>query len=415
MRALQIAPEPFFSPRGTPFSVYYRCLVQTELGVEVDVLTYGQGDDPDLPGSEDPTITPVVSGSGTGYSYQLELGFAEGCSTTFAPLACGACDGKVTELTLEYQGSLSDALITVTQKKGNQTLTAFEGTVQPGEAFSFVGQDRHGTLGPEIKILVNGELNAEMHTSCSQPIGPGLVSGDFMVVEGASRNGGALCPAEEMSCGACDGKVTHLTLEYQGSLSDALITVTQKEGNRTLTAFEGTVQPGEQLSFIGQDKHGTLGPEIKILVNGELDAELHTSCSQPIGPGVTAGDFMVVEGASRNGGALCAVEPGCAVSGAPYLVFDGTSASWQLTNLGSEAVTVDWLTATWPVENGELIGLGLAGTCIYSGIHPPPTTTIGSGWSGSAEDRMIQPGDTIELLLDFANQAQPGRFLDGSR
>ncbi|MGH2570753.1 MAG: glycosyltransferase family 4 protein [bacterium] len=50
MRALQIAPQPFFSPRGTPFSVYYRCLVLSELGVSVDVLTYGQGDDPDLPG-----------------------------------------------------------------------------------------------------------------------------------------------------------------------------------------------------------------------------------------------------------------------------------------------------------------------------------------------------------------------------
>jgi glycosyltransferase involved in cell wall biosynthesis len=50
VRALQIAPQPFFSPRGTPFSVYYRCLVLSELGVSVDVLTYGQGDDPDLPG-----------------------------------------------------------------------------------------------------------------------------------------------------------------------------------------------------------------------------------------------------------------------------------------------------------------------------------------------------------------------------
>ena len=27
MRALVIAPQPFFSPRGTPFSVYYRTLV----------------------------------------------------------------------------------------------------------------------------------------------------------------------------------------------------------------------------------------------------------------------------------------------------------------------------------------------------------------------------------------------------
>jgi glycosyltransferase involved in cell wall biosynthesis len=50
MRALVIAPQPFFSPRGTPFSVYYRTLVTSELGVKVDLLTYGEGHDVDIPG-----------------------------------------------------------------------------------------------------------------------------------------------------------------------------------------------------------------------------------------------------------------------------------------------------------------------------------------------------------------------------
>lgn len=50
MKALVIAPQPFFSPRGTPFSVYYRTLITAELGVEVDLLTYGQGDDVEIPG-----------------------------------------------------------------------------------------------------------------------------------------------------------------------------------------------------------------------------------------------------------------------------------------------------------------------------------------------------------------------------
>ncbi len=50
MRALVIAPQPFFSPRGTPFSVYYRTLVTSEFGVEIDLLTYGQGQDVELPG-----------------------------------------------------------------------------------------------------------------------------------------------------------------------------------------------------------------------------------------------------------------------------------------------------------------------------------------------------------------------------
>ncbi len=50
MRALVIAPQPFFSPRGTPFSVYYRTMILSELGVEIDLLTYGEGQDVDIPG-----------------------------------------------------------------------------------------------------------------------------------------------------------------------------------------------------------------------------------------------------------------------------------------------------------------------------------------------------------------------------
>lgn len=49
MRYLVIAPQPFFTPRGTPFSVYYRTLILSELGADIDLLTYGQGADPDIP------------------------------------------------------------------------------------------------------------------------------------------------------------------------------------------------------------------------------------------------------------------------------------------------------------------------------------------------------------------------------
>lgn len=49
-KALILAPQPFFSPRGTPFSVYYRTLILAEQGVQADLLTYGQGEDVDIPG-----------------------------------------------------------------------------------------------------------------------------------------------------------------------------------------------------------------------------------------------------------------------------------------------------------------------------------------------------------------------------
>jgi glycosyltransferase involved in cell wall biosynthesis len=50
MKILVIAPEPFFTPRGTPFSIYYRTMITRELGIEVDLLTYGEGEDVDIPG-----------------------------------------------------------------------------------------------------------------------------------------------------------------------------------------------------------------------------------------------------------------------------------------------------------------------------------------------------------------------------
>ena len=61
MKALVIAPEPFFSPRGTPLSVYYRTRALAELGVEVDLLTYGQGQDVEVSGVRYLTQDTVVA------------------------------------------------------------------------------------------------------------------------------------------------------------------------------------------------------------------------------------------------------------------------------------------------------------------------------------------------------------------
>lgn len=50
MRVLMIAPEPFFTPRGTPFSIRSRVQALSALGHSVDLLTYHAGDDIVLPG-----------------------------------------------------------------------------------------------------------------------------------------------------------------------------------------------------------------------------------------------------------------------------------------------------------------------------------------------------------------------------
>jgi glycosyltransferase involved in cell wall biosynthesis len=50
MHILMIAPEPFFEPRGTPFSEYHRIRALTSLGHTVDLATYPFGQNVTLPG-----------------------------------------------------------------------------------------------------------------------------------------------------------------------------------------------------------------------------------------------------------------------------------------------------------------------------------------------------------------------------
>ncbi|MGE5813137.1 MAG: glycosyltransferase family 4 protein [Acidobacteriota bacterium] len=50
MRILMIAPEPFFEPRGTPFSEYHPIRALVELGHTLDLVTYTFGRDVEMPG-----------------------------------------------------------------------------------------------------------------------------------------------------------------------------------------------------------------------------------------------------------------------------------------------------------------------------------------------------------------------------
>lgn len=50
MKILMIAPEPFFEPRGTPFSEYFRMKSLSRMGHEIDLVTYPIGEDKDITG-----------------------------------------------------------------------------------------------------------------------------------------------------------------------------------------------------------------------------------------------------------------------------------------------------------------------------------------------------------------------------
>ncbi|MGZ2368913.1 DUF7467 domain-containing protein [Ancylomarina sp. YFZ004] len=249
----------------------------------------------------------------TSYEYVIPIVEGEKCYVVLAHAKvnncendtdCGECDGKATQLTLRYDGN-SGAQIMVVQKKDN--VVVFDKFVDAGEEFTFIGKDKKGTLGTEITIKVDDVENTKIHTSCSEPLYIGLVKGDFTIVDGYSRNGGQFCtsttpPSDDDEDCECEGKITNLTMTYDGD-TDALITVKQKKDN--VIVFNKTVEAGAEFSFIGTDKKGTLGTEIYLSIDGDLNTAIHTSCSQPIFIGMSSGDFTIVDGYSRNGGQLC--------------------------------------------------------------------------------------------------------------
>ncbi len=71
MHILMIAPEPFFEPRGTPFSEFHRIRALLSLGHTVDLVTYPFGRDVSMPGLRlfRSARPPLIRGIGIGPSW----------------------------------------------------------------------------------------------------------------------------------------------------------------------------------------------------------------------------------------------------------------------------------------------------------------------------------------------------------
>ncbi|RMH15160.1 MAG: hypothetical protein D6696_21430, partial [Acidobacteria bacterium] len=216
-------------------------------------------------------------------------------------------------------------------------------------------------------------------------------------------------------CGACEGKVSSLTLQYNGTASGINVVIDAKRGGKKKIeeVFSGVLDPGDLITVDGPLSgnpgfFGTLGTEIRIFIDGALHTVIHTSCSQPIGPGLVSGDFLVVSGASKNGGLLCPLGGGsgtCQASAALPAVA-GNVLSWTITNDGTGVLTLVEGGFSWPASNGDLTAVRLGGVTIFAGSRPPTQTTIvETDWQGLLGDRQIPVGSSAALELEFANPA----------
>lgn len=101
----------------------------------------------------------------------------------------------------------------------------------------------------------------------------------------------------------CDGKISTLTLRYNGAGSPTIKVDQKNEG----TIFEQTVASSSQFTIQGIDSNGTLGTQISIYIDDILSTQIHTSCSVEINIGQTFGSFTILNGQSKNNGKLCAI------------------------------------------------------------------------------------------------------------
>jgi len=188
--------------------------------------------------------------------------------------------------------------------------------------------------------------------------------------------------------GECDGKCTQLTFKYSGAAGE--IEVVQKKDG--VVAFSGLVDTDEVFTVNGQDANGTLGTEIEIYVDGVLAAYLHTSCSREIGPGSIAGDFLILEGYSLDGGLLPPVlDPFNAI----------------LSKEDMKAMKDEGVGSAWP---GEFAIVGHGG--IYLDDKVEVDGSIGSNGNIDLSKDVNIKNDVVHLGILY--QEDPGQISFGS-
>jgi len=222
---------------------------------------------------------------------------------------------------------------------------------------------------------------------------------------------GAMCQASDTAtvivtepCAACKGGTVALTFEYRGTLAANVIVYDDPNIKLDRILFQGLLQPGDRFSITPRPGQSRLNKDISIWIDGVLNARVHTSCSRPIGPGLIAGDFVIVSGRSRENGLMCPLNT-CAPHADATFEFKGRELKWNVTNEGDLGLEISRITINWPTANGNLTEVKRGGDVIHKGNFAPPLAVIESGWEGNADKRTIKPGETNTLTFKFQYNA----------
>ncbi|MBT8196317.1 MAG: T9SS type A sorting domain-containing protein, partial [Bacteroidia bacterium] len=225
---------------------------------------------------------------------KLAYGWTLGpCGYDFSqPNACGSvvelpceCNSGVQAMALIYDGPANVDVDFYNEDKidADELIKSFT-NVQPGDsllAYSYeIGENKFSKFG----VAVDGVFLNDFHLSCSVPI-QGLTAGD-LTVYGFVDGDGSAChmpapPAAAANCD-CDGKITEMTVIYDGPANATVSVGPNSSGTNPYT--KTGVNPGDTLIV----NLGNIGNDWYYIVNGVQDAYMHASCSDEIMGNVNA-------------------------------------------------------------------------------------------------------------------------------
>lgn len=130
-------------------------------------------------------------------------GKRDGCSTPTPTESC-ACDGKMQNFTVVYNGASTTTFYLKEKVQGNSYSLVYSiSNVNPGDTVTFNGFDKHGRLASQSFVKING-TTYKIHTSCSEDI-MGNVYGPIEVIAYTDGNGAYCGPTSTPPCIDSDG------------------------------------------------------------------------------------------------------------------------------------------------------------------------------------------------------------------
>ncbi|AUX09702.1 hypothetical protein AArcSl_2077 [Halalkaliarchaeum desulfuricum] len=200
----------------------------------------------------------------------------EGAVNPFAdrapcPDVCEPCTSRLSESTMEYVGPTT-ADVAVYVPSGNveavEQLYPTDGSesveLPPGGMFT-VPLPMSGQ--PEAAFYVDGKKNAQLHTSCSDPIAPGIRVGDFRLVGARNADGVPLC--HDLECVDCTdgsnvgGLLVRYTGEDNGAEARDVRAYYRKQGGQGPESglqgllFDGQLSQGDEFFLEASSREGS--------------------------------------------------------------------------------------------------------------------------------------------------------------